>query len=45
MIQNTLFVTQNTPFSNQMTQYSLFYGFYVGGPNGKLAMDGPKKQT
>ena len=28
-IQNTLFVTQNTLFGNQMTQNTLFYGFNV----------------
>ena len=28
-IQNSLFVTQNTLFGNQMTQSTLFYGFNV----------------
>ena len=28
-IQNTLFVTQNTLFGNQMTQNTLFYSFDV----------------
>ena len=30
-IQNNLFVTQNTLFGNQMTQNTLFYGFYADG--------------
>ena len=29
MIENTLFLTQNTLFGNQMTQNTLFYGFFV----------------
>ena len=28
MIHNTLFLTQNTLFVNQMTQDTLFYGIY-----------------
>ena len=31
MIQNTLFVTQNTPFVNQITKKTLFYGIYGNG--------------
>ena len=31
MIRNTLFVTQNTLFGNQMTQNTSFYSFYADG--------------
>ena len=31
MIQNTLFISQNSLFGNQMTQNTLCYGFYVDG--------------
>ena len=33
MIKNSLSVTQNTPFGNEITQNTLFYGLYVDDHN------------
>ena len=35
MIENTLFLTQNTLFGNQMTQNTLFYGFFFDAQLGE----------